>query len=503
VSGLSFDVFQVVKDMGIPLLATLHDFFYICPTVKLLENGSHYCGGKGENCAQCLNGQICVSKQVDYLSYWQIKCIEALSMCDALSAPSESAKEIYAKTYPELAERIRVIGHGMDSFTMVIPELQQVKPANVVHQIEKNLDSNYVIAGWAYQEGIDSRNSDIFVRLQDKDGAVFEYLALMQCRPDISCCKGDYRYLYSGFQVQIPDMAFCRGPFQMQLIIRNEGNEYCSEILIIKNYIRREKNRRRIAFLGGLNEAKGSKIASQMIQQSGNLYDWYIIGGIGDPGLATLEKKNVQKTNWYKRENISLILRQNQIDLVCILPIWPETFCYTVSEAQLAGIPILTTDIGALGERMRHDQTGWLVEKDTSAKDILNRITRIFDDPVEYQKVFSHTESFSVKTISQMCAEYADLYSKFSCPDHSWEFDPKQIYQAYNLCLAAVRGTDMDSDGELLLRVNELEATLSGIEQSLEYRMVRFFNREKLPFKRQIKWLIGFAYRVYVKLFRK
>ena len=147
-------------------------------------------------------------------------------MCDALIAPSESAKEIYAKTYPELADRIRVIGHGMDAFTLDVTELQQDRSAGIVYQIEKDLDRDYVIAGWAYQEGIDSRNSDIFVRLQDKDGAVSEYLAVMQCRPDISGSKGDYRYLYSGFQVQIPDMAFCSGPLQMQLIIRNEGKEY-------------------------------------------------------------------------------------------------------------------------------------------------------------------------------------------------------------------------------------------------------------------------------------
>ena len=59
------------------------------------------------------------------------------------------------------------------------------------------------------------------------------------------------------------------------------------------------------------------------------------------------------------------------------------------------------------------------------------------------------------------------------------------------------------SDGMLIRRVNELEATLNTIEQSLEYRMVKFFNRENMPFKKQIKWLIGFAYRVYLKFFRR
>jgi hypothetical protein len=55
----------------------------------------------------------------------------------------------------------------------------------------------------------------------------------------------------------------------------------------------------------------------------------------------------------------------------------------------------------------------------------------------------------------------------------------------------------------LIRRVNELEATLNTINQSLEYRMVKFFNREKMPGKKLIKWCIGFAYRVYLKFFRR
>ena len=65
-----------------------------------------------------------------------------------------------------------------------------------------------------------------------------------------------------------------------------------------------------------------------------------------------MNQDNLIKTGTYNKENLDNILHDCQIDLVCILPIWPETFCYTLSEAILCKIPVLVTEIGALKERM-------------------------------------------------------------------------------------------------------------------------------------------------------
>ena len=49
------------------------------------------------------------------------------------------------------------------------------------------------------------------------------------------------------------------------------------------------------------------------------------------------------------------------IDLICILPVWHETFCYTLSEAVMCGIPVVVTDTGAVADRVRKYQYGWVV----------------------------------------------------------------------------------------------------------------------------------------------
>ena len=503
ISGLSFDIFTVAKELGIPLAASIHDFYYLCPSILLMEKGCRYCAGFGEDCVGCLNQRLGYTKQVDILPVWRQRCEEVLGMCDLLVAPSQAVKDIFSGVYPQLGQRIRVVYHGMDAFREAYSSFQPEQSQGLTYSIENAFQKDYNISGWAYCQDKESRTYEVFVCLEDKEGNFCSYRAMPVSRPDVAQNRANDKYLYSGFRVQVPDGFFASGELKLQLILRCDGQEYCSKVTACKGYTKREKNRRRIAFLGGLNETKGSANAFRMIKESANQYDWYIIGGIGDPNLLTLQKNNVFKTDWYKRENVCDILRQNQIDLVCILTICPETFCYTLSEAQLAGVPVVATDIGALGERLRADQTGWLVSHDADAAAILKTIEEIFRDEAACNQVHTRLASFRHGSIEAMCREYEQLYVPFQKLGKQAAFDTKAVFSAYAMGQAEAAGMSGFSDGMLIRRVNELEATLNTINQSLEYRMVKFFNREKMPGKKLIKWLIGVAYRVYVKFFRR
>lgn len=503
VMGLSFDIFETAKDMGIPVVLSMHDFYYVCPTLKLMENGTDYCGGFGENCVECLRTQLGYTDQVSYLKVWRDKCRRALGACDALIAPSDAVKDIYAKVYPEVAERICVIPHGMDAFEAKTVEFPQGRCPGFSYYIESAFEQGYSVSGWALQEDLDSSASEIFVCVEDTEGKRGEYQALSVNRPDVVVEKSNNKYLCCGFFVQIPDSYFATGELKIQLVIENNGERFHSDVVTVKGYVKREKIRKRIAFLGGLNEFKGSQIACQMIKQSGNQYDWYIVGGIGDPELITLERNNVHKLGWYKRENVRAILCQNHIDLVCILPTCPETFCYTLSETELSGIPVLATDIGALGERLRRDQTGWLIAPNTPGKDILKKIGEIFADQAGFVQVCERAAAFRHRTIGEMCQEYVRMYESFAQPvERMEEFDAQAIYNAYIMGQMEQGGSGGASDMDLIRRVNELEASLKVIDQSLEYKMVKFFNRESFPFKRQFRWLVRVAYKFYKRFKR-
>ena len=204
------------------------------------------------------------------------------------------------------------------------------------------------------------------------------------------------------------------------------------------------------------------------------------------------------------REDICRILREKQIDLVCIFSIWPETFCYTLSEAEVAGIPVLATDIGALGERIREEQTGWLVAPDMPPKEILQRLDGIFADPEQYDRVRDRVATFRHKTLSQMAGEYDALYQTFPLSRETWQpFDAQLIYNGYVMGQTVSNGGIIGSDAELIQRMNAREAELLAVQRSTEYKLANFIRRQNFPGKGLAKKMVRWVYRAYKKLRRK
>lgn len=50
------------------------------------------------------------------------------------------------------------------------------------------------------------------------------------------------------------------------------------------------------------------------------------------------------------------------------------------------GIPIVATDIGAVGERIRKTGGGWLVQPDASPDEVMQLLHHIIDHPEEYRQ---------------------------------------------------------------------------------------------------------------------
>jgi glycosyltransferase involved in cell wall biosynthesis len=68
----------------------------------------------------------------------------------------------------------------------------------------------------------------------------------------------------------------------------------------------------------------------------------------------------VRITGHYEpHEAVALIARQ-QASVAWLPSIWPETWCYTLTEAWQAGLDVLAFDIGAPAERIRRTGRGWV-----------------------------------------------------------------------------------------------------------------------------------------------
>lgn len=170
----------------------------------------------------------------------------------------------------------------------------------------------------------------------------------------------------------------------------------------------------RIAFLGGISRIKGSELLKKLVDENQKKKSFLEIHlfGVSDISELNHNSQNYICHGEYKREELLPLLKKNKIHLTCIFSIIPETYSYTLSEAVLSGTPILAIDLGAVGERVRKNDIGWLISEQSSAKDILNILHKIKDNPKEYQLKRKNVKKYQLKIqdTRKMADQYRRLY---------------------------------------------------------------------------------------------
>ncbi len=124
----------------------------------------------------------------------------------------------------------------------------------------------------------------------------------------------------------------------------------------------------RVAILGQVAyPAKGADSYAELMAQTRSLdIEWHVFGGIEVFGY----RKRLESLGLgdrlilhgdYQREDIVNLVRKARIDVTMILPQCAETFCFTLSESWLAGVPAIVTPMGALPERTAATGAGIVV----------------------------------------------------------------------------------------------------------------------------------------------
>lgn len=437
-SNLSFDIFYAAKELHIPVHLTLHDFYFICPNEKLLDERYQYCGvcQDEEICRNCLKINKKIYGKINYIKKWRQECTKVLDFCDVIYTPSESTKEIVLSEYPNLRDKIYPIYHGCEiskTQDIIIEQrsLSAEMHSNWDYVLDKK-DENNMIVGWAFLENTESKDAQIYLEIEDAEGKKYYLKTTMMRRPDVVNCFGDTRYEYCGFKAKFYEQFYPQGTLSIRMIIRKDGQFYTDEnIRTIENHSKPINTKKfNVAFLGGLVPAKGSQLAFEMISKEKNHVNWYILGNMNDKDLQNLKQDNLINAGGYDRDELPELLKEYRIDLVCILSIWPETFCYTISEALICGVPVLVSDIGAMGERMRLNECGWLIDKNCTSQEILEKVLEIEQNEAEYLEKKRKAEEYQEKTLLQMGKEYSDYYERDFRTNYDREFDAVFIYNS-------------------------------------------------------------------------
>jgi glycosyltransferase involved in cell wall biosynthesis len=117
---------------------------------------------------------------------------------------------------------------------------------------------------------------------------------------------------------------------------------------------RSEGGRLRVAIIGAIGAHKGSAVLVEVARDAliRRLPIDYVIVGYTDRDSEFRKLANVRMTGSYSEDKVQDILASEAPHLAFLPSVWPETFCYTLSIALAAGLPVAVFDLGAQSERL-------------------------------------------------------------------------------------------------------------------------------------------------------
>jgi GT2 family glycosyltransferase/glycosyltransferase involved in cell wall biosynthesis len=123
------------------------------------------------------------------------------------------------------------------------------------------------------------------------------------------------------------------------------------------------RGHRRIAVICGIGPAKGYETLLECGQDAGrrNLSLEFVIAGASLDDEKLLETGRIFITGPYRPAELPELLAGLRADLAFIPSIWPETWCFTLTEAWEAGLYTMAFDLGAQAERIAATGNGALL----------------------------------------------------------------------------------------------------------------------------------------------
>jgi glycosyltransferase involved in cell wall biosynthesis len=117
--------------------------------------------------------------------------------------------------------------------------------------------------------------------------------------------------------------------------------------------------------------------------------------------------RNVRFHGPYLPQDLPRILAD--LDVLVTPSLWWETFCLTIREGQLAGVPVIASDLGAMREALDGESCGLLFHPG-DARDLADRIEQLAGDP-ELRARLSRCQG-AVKTLDAYVPELLGLYER-------------------------------------------------------------------------------------------
>lgn len=193
------------------------------------------------------------------------------------------------------------------------------------------------------------------------------------------------------------------GDIKIDVIPHGVKENNCKYTPVIENVFN-------VAFVGVVSIHKGGNVLTKLVNKKIPGVKYHLFGKTEFSSLKK-NKSNYINHGEYRRNDLSKLLGESKINLACLLAIWPETYSYTLTECLQNNIPVLTFDIGAIAERVKEYDLGYIIPLDSSIDEIIAKIKEIKNDKKEYARKVNNIKKYKVKTIKEMAENYRNIYN--------------------------------------------------------------------------------------------
>lgn len=158
----------------------------------------------------------------------------------------------------------------------------------------------------------------------------------------------------------------------------------------------------RVGLLNSLSLVKGLRSIEALFETARLVVDFVFLG-TGRQGRPFASRWASELVERYAHHELPDLLERHRLDLFLLPSVFPETYCYTLSETWVHGIPPLARRIGSIPERVRDGEDGFLFDDDDEVLDNLLRFDR---ERELLRRVADGARRRPVRTVEEMVADY-------------------------------------------------------------------------------------------------